>query len=172
MSYSPALQRGPQATKIFVEGRYRKLTRDLPQTVFFCRVHVEAGTTAGAITELLRATVQRARHVSLQEKNTEFVPCSVRIEPASGFLSAPVAAAMKLNVRVVSWKAAGTALRDRIGMWQNTKKSGRMKIEKVWRSSDYVKEMKAPLVSEFTLLVRGGRVRGLGHRVCAGRPVL
>ena len=36
MSYSPALQNGPQATKIFVEGRYRKLTRDLPQTVFFC----------------------------------------------------------------------------------------------------------------------------------------
>ena len=36
MSQSPALQRGPQATKLFVEGRYCKLSRDLPQTVFFC----------------------------------------------------------------------------------------------------------------------------------------
>jgi tRNA pseudouridine synthase 10 len=27
---------GPPAAKVFVEGRYRKLTRDLPQTVFFC----------------------------------------------------------------------------------------------------------------------------------------
>ena len=26
----------PPATKVFVEGRYRKLSRDLPQTVFFC----------------------------------------------------------------------------------------------------------------------------------------
>jgi len=27
---------GPPAAKVFVEGRYRKLSRDLPQTVFFC----------------------------------------------------------------------------------------------------------------------------------------
>jgi tRNA pseudouridine synthase 10 len=27
---------GPPAAKVFVEGRYRKLVRDLPQTVFFC----------------------------------------------------------------------------------------------------------------------------------------
>jgi tRNA pseudouridine synthase 10 len=27
---------GPPVVKVFVEGRYRKLTRDLPQTVFFC----------------------------------------------------------------------------------------------------------------------------------------
>ena len=26
----------PPAAKVFVEGRYRKLSRDLPQTVFFC----------------------------------------------------------------------------------------------------------------------------------------
>lgn len=32
---SPLMQHRPQA-KLFVEGRYRKLSRDLPQTVFFC----------------------------------------------------------------------------------------------------------------------------------------
>src|SRR5262245_15087095 len=26
----------PPRTRVFVEGRYRKLSRDLPQTVFFC----------------------------------------------------------------------------------------------------------------------------------------
>ena len=26
----------PPKTKVFLEGRYRKLSRDLPQTVFFC----------------------------------------------------------------------------------------------------------------------------------------
>src|SRR5690606_6299713 len=26
----------PPSVRLFVEGRYRKLTRDLPQTVFFC----------------------------------------------------------------------------------------------------------------------------------------
>ncbi|HKX45295.1 MAG TPA: tRNA pseudouridine(54/55) synthase Pus10, partial [Planctomycetota bacterium] len=29
-------QRRPPSAKVFVEGRYRKLVRDLPQTVFFC----------------------------------------------------------------------------------------------------------------------------------------
>src|SRR5262249_7999548 len=32
---SPAPPNAPHA-KVFIEGRYRKLTRDLPQTVFFC----------------------------------------------------------------------------------------------------------------------------------------
>ncbi len=36
MNQSPAAAKAPQATKVFVEGRYRKLVRDLPQTVFFC----------------------------------------------------------------------------------------------------------------------------------------
>ena len=31
----PAMNRPPK-TKVFLEGRYRKLSRDLPQTVFFC----------------------------------------------------------------------------------------------------------------------------------------
>ncbi|MFT5690326.1 MAG: tRNA U54 and U55 pseudouridine synthase Pus10, partial [Planctomycetota bacterium] len=26
----------PPPSKLFLEGRYRKLSRDLPQTVFFC----------------------------------------------------------------------------------------------------------------------------------------
>ena len=29
-------QKRPPVTKLFIEGRYRKLSRDLPQTVFFC----------------------------------------------------------------------------------------------------------------------------------------
>ena len=33
----PAMNRPPK-TKVFLEGRYRKLARDLPQTVFFCPV--------------------------------------------------------------------------------------------------------------------------------------
>ena len=32
----PADARTPAPVKVFVEGRYRKLSRDLPQTVFFC----------------------------------------------------------------------------------------------------------------------------------------
>jgi len=35
-SSGPRVQGLPPATKVFVEGRYRKLSRDLPQTVFFC----------------------------------------------------------------------------------------------------------------------------------------
>ena len=36
MSEAPRSFGGPPATKVFVEGRYRKLVRDLPQTVLFC----------------------------------------------------------------------------------------------------------------------------------------
>src|SRR5262245_14068154 len=32
----PGLARGAPPVKVFIEGRYRKLSRDLPQTVFFC----------------------------------------------------------------------------------------------------------------------------------------
>jgi len=36
MNPSPAAPQAPQAAKVFVEGRYLKHSRDLPQTVFFC----------------------------------------------------------------------------------------------------------------------------------------
>src|SRR5262245_30191918 len=32
----PGIARGAPPVKVFIEGRYRKLSRDLPQTVFFC----------------------------------------------------------------------------------------------------------------------------------------
>jgi tRNA pseudouridine synthase 10 len=35
---SESFQKSVPSTKVFLEGRYRKLTRDLPQTLFFCPV--------------------------------------------------------------------------------------------------------------------------------------